>query len=91
MNLILMMKRKRIGTITGSHSQSKSLNRHRNLYSACAKFAAFKDNRSGPLQCTFSYFFLVPVLTGSGFSFMTVLLCSRPRCHFQRPKRWGRC
>lgn len=73
MNLILMMKRKCIGTITESHSQAKSLNRHRNLSSACAKCAAFKNNRSGPLQCTFSYFFLVPVLTGSGFSLMSCL------------------
>lgn len=90
-DLILMTKTKCIGTVTESHSQSKRLNHHWNLFSAYAKFAAFKNNRSGPLQCTFSYLFLVPVLAGSGFFFMTVLLCSRPRCCLQRPKRWERC
>ena len=32
--------------------------------------------------------FFVPVLTG--FCFMTALLCSKPRLHLQRTKRWGR-
>ena len=30
----------------------------------------------------------MPVLTG--FCFMTALLCSKPRLHLQRTKRWGR-
>lgn len=64
-----------IGTSTESHSQSKCPNHHRNLFSVCAKFGAFKNYRSGPLKCTFYYLFLVPVLTGSSFFFMTVLSC----------------
>lgn len=76
---------------TESHSQSECLNHHRNLFCVCAKFGAFKNNRSGPLKCTFYYLFLVPVLTGSRFFFMTVLLCRRPSLYLQRTKRWGRC
>lgn len=62
MKLILIMKF--IGTSTESHSQSKCLNHHINVSSVCAKFGAFKNNRSGPLKCMFYYLFLVPVLTG---------------------------
>lgn len=64
MNLILMMKRKCTETITESHSQSECHYHHGNLFSACAKFAVFKNNRSGPLNAlSITSFFFVCLFT----------------------------